>query len=198
MYSFINMNRIDKNSLEELDDLELIKLTLSTKDSRFFSVLYDRYAPYVYNKCFSFVDTKEEAQDLTHDIFIKVYLSLKTFKNESKFSTWLYSITYNFCVNFISKKKIKYNLDIDQLEHIQDEGEENGTEEDFDILQINYAKLQEILRMLDVQDRIILLMKYQDDLSIKEISELLKIGVSAVKMRLQRSKQKVMKKYKSL
>lgn len=192
------MNRIDKNSLEELDDLELIKLTLSTKDSRFFSVLYDRYAPYVYNKCFSFVDTKEEAQDLTHDIFIKVYLSLKTFKNESKFSTWLYSITYNFCVNFISKKKIKYNLDIDQLEHIQDEGEENGTEEDFDILQINYAKLQEILRMLDVQDRIILLMKYQDDLSIKEISELLKIGVSAVKMRLQRSKQKVMKKYKSL
>ncbi len=198
MYSFINMNRIDKNSLEELDDLELIKLTLSTKDSRFFSVLYDRYAPYVYNKCFSFVDTKEEAQDLTHDIFIKVYLSLKTFKNESKFSTWLYSITYNFCVNFISKKKIKYNLDIDQLEHIQDEGEENGTEEDFDILQINYAKLQEILRMLDVQDRIILLMKYQDDLSIKEISELLRIGVSAVKMRLQRSKQKVMKKYKSL
>ncbi|WP_448606286.1 RNA polymerase sigma factor [Paenimyroides ceti] len=192
------MNRIDKNSLEELDDLELIKLTLSTKDSRFFSVLYDRYAPYVYNKCFSFVDTKEEAQDLTHDIFIKVYLSLKTFKNESKFSTWLYSITYNFCVNFISKKKIKYNLDIDQLGHIQDEGEENGTEEDFDILQINYAKLQEILRMLDVQDRIILLMKYQDDLSIKEISELLKIGVSAVKMRLQRSKQKVMKKYKSL
>jgi len=192
------MNRIDKNSLEELDDLELIKLTLSTKDSRFFSVLYDRYAPYVYNKCFSFVDTKEEAQDLTHDIFIKVYLSLKTFKNESKFSTWLYSITYNFCVNFISKKKIKYNLDIDQLEHIQDEGEENGTEEDFDILQINYAKLQEILRMLDVQDRIILLMKYQDDLSIKEISELLRIGVSAVKMRLQRSKQKVMKKYKSL
>lgn len=192
------MNRIDKNSLEELDDLELIKLTLSTKDSRFFSVLYDRYAPYVYNKCFSFVDTKEEAQDLTHDIFIKVYLSLKTFKNESKFSTWLYSITYNFCVNFISKKKIKYNLDIDQLGHIQDEGEENATEEDFDILQINYAKLQEILRMLDVQDRIILLMKYQDDLSIKEISELLKIGVSAVKMRLQRSKQKVMKKYKSL
>ncbi|MDN3708762.1 RNA polymerase sigma factor [Myroides ceti] len=176
----------------------MIKLTLSTKDSRFFSVLYDRYAPYVYNKCFSFVDTKEEAQDLTHDIFIKVYLSLKTFKNESKFSTWLYSITYNFCVNFISKKKIKYNLDIDQLGHIQDEGEENGTEEDFDILQINYAKLQEILRMLDVQDRIILLMKYQDDLSIKEISELLKIGVSAVKMRLQRSKQKVMKKYKSL
>ena len=192
------MNRIDKNSLEKLDDLELIKLTLSTKDSRFFSVLYDRYAPYVYNKCFSFVDTKEEAQDLTHDIFIKVYLSLKTFKNESKFSTWLYSITYNFCVNFISKKKIKYNLDIDQLGHIQDEGEENANEEDFDILQINYAKLQEILRMLDVQDRIILLMKYQDDLSIKEISELLKIGVSAVKMRLQRSKQKVMKKYKSL
>ncbi|MDN3710145.1 sigma factor-like helix-turn-helix DNA-binding protein, partial [Myroides ceti] len=57
---------------------------------------------------------------------------------------------------------------------------------------------RKFLELLDVQDRIILLMKYQDDLSIKEISELLKIGVSAVKLRLQRSKQKVMKKYKSL
>ena len=89
----------------ELDDSELISKIIAKNDTHLFAILYDRYAEKVYGKCLSFSKSAEEAQDLTHDIFIKLFLKLRTFKGESKFSTWLYSFTYNFCLNYIQKSK---------------------------------------------------------------------------------------------
>jgi RNA polymerase sigma factor (sigma-70 family) len=74
-----------------------------------FTILYDRYSSIVYNKCYGFSKNKEEAQDLTHDVFIRLFVKLRTFKGKSKFSTWLYSFTYNFCVNYVQRDKYKKN-----------------------------------------------------------------------------------------
>lgn len=82
-----------------ISDEELVSQIASSSDSQSFAILYDRYSNTVYNKCLSFVKSKEEAQDITHDIFIKLYFKLSSFKGNAKFSTWLYSFTYNFCVN---------------------------------------------------------------------------------------------------
>jgi RNA polymerase sigma-70 factor (ECF subfamily) len=59
-----------------------------------FGVLYDRYEHLVYNKCF--VNSIDEAKDLTQDVFLHVFIKIGSFKGNSKFSTWLYSVTYNF------------------------------------------------------------------------------------------------------
>ncbi|WP_317166389.1 RNA polymerase sigma factor [Yeosuana marina] len=95
-----------------ITDEELVTLIVNNKSSQLFSVIYDRYSHVVYNKCISFVKDTNEAQDLTHDIFVKLFIKLKTFNHKSKFSTWLYSFTYNHCVNYVqrdlNKRKDKF------------------------------------------------------------------------------------------
>ncbi|WP_245725347.1 RNA polymerase sigma factor [Paenimyroides marinum] len=180
-------------------DEELVKLIVDNKDSYYFSILYDRYAKFVYNRCYSFVNSEDEAQDLTHDIFIKIYVSLNTFKGKSKLSTWIYSIVYHFCINYINKKKAQKIVFYEIPDDVNPDKESFDLIDDIDdqdLFEINYEKLQEILQKISDKDRIILLMKYQDDLTIKEISELLGLKESTIKMRLLRAKKRVLELHK--
>jgi RNA polymerase sigma-70 factor (ECF subfamily) len=162
-----------------------------------FAVLYDRHAKTVFNKCLGFANSKEEAQDLTHDIFVQLFVKLRTFKGTSKFSTWLYALTYNFCVNYVTRNKYKKNEKIadsdDEL--LLDDKED---ESEAILMEIKYDKLQTILNKLELNDRIILLMKYQDDFSIKDIQDAIELSESAVKMRLKRAREKVIEAYKNI
>lgn len=180
----------------ELEDSELVSKIVARNDTHLFAVLYDRYAELIYGKCLSFSKSPEEAQDLTHDIFIKLFLKLRTFKGESKFSTWLYSFTYNFCLNYVTrdqkKKKEKFTPLIHENYNIEDE----ITDED--IYQMKAEKLMLSLGKIAPDDRMILLMKYQDDFSIHDIQKGLNIGESAVKMRLKRAKERLIMAYNEI
>ncbi|MEE9409016.1 MAG: sigma-70 family RNA polymerase sigma factor [Polaribacter sp.] len=185
-------------SAHKLTDEELITKIVATNNSQLFAVLYDRYSKVVYNKCYGFSKNKEEAEDLTHDVFIRLFVKLKTFKGNSKFSTWLYSFTYNFCVNYVQrnahKKKEKVTVVTDQIKE-----EDSFIEiEDATLFELKSEKLAKTLALIEPTDKMILLMKYQDDMSIKEIKDVLEIGESAVKMRIKRAKEKVVKMYEEL
>ncbi|OED47283.1 RNA polymerase subunit sigma-70 [Flavobacteriaceae bacterium (ex Bugula neritina AB1)] len=186
-----------EETIEHIDDNELVSKIVKNNNTHLYAVLYDRHATIIYNKCLSFVKTKEEAQDLTHDIFVLLFAKLKTFKGTSKFSTWLYSFTYNFCVNYVQrklKKKKEKILVTDRV--IEFAGEEIPDE---DILKLKKEKLSKALNKIEVNDKIILMMKYQDDLLIKEIKEILKISSdSAVKMRLNRAKSRLITIYNDI
>lgn len=179
-----------------LSDEELIEGIIGTNDSHLFSQLYDRYVKVVYNKCLGFSKSKEEAQDLTHDIFLKLFVKLRSFKGNSKFSTWLYSFTYNHCVNYVQrdseKKKPKVSID-SYLEKFTDDEVPDDS-----IFSLKTEKLKKVLELIDVNDKVILLLKYQDDMSIREIQEALDIGESAVKMRIKRAKERVLITYNNL
>ena len=181
--------------INQLTDEELVEGIIKTKESLLFAELYDRYAPIVYNKCLGFAKSKVEAEDLTHDIFIKLYTKLNTFKGTSKFSTWMYSFTYNFCVNYIQRNSYKKREKVQEIETNQSVTEEIS---DSDIFQLKSKKLKSVLSIIDPKDKMILLLKYQDELSIKEIQSVLEISESAVKMRLKRAREKVMEVYKKL
>lgn len=184
------------NSIEELkllDDNELVKKIVKTNDSNLFAILYDRHVSMVYNKCYGFASSKEEAQDLTHDVFIKLFVKLRTFKGTAKFSTWLYSFTYNFCVNFVTRNNYKKNEKNFEGEISDTQNEEDSSEEA--LFEMKADMLKKSLDLLEPSDKMILLMKYQDDFSIKEISDSLEIGESAVKMRLKRAREKVINVY---
>src|SRR5690606_2230525 len=102
--------------------------------------IYDRYSEVVYHKCLSFVKNKEEAQDITHDIFVKLFLKIRSFKNQSKFSTWLYSFTYNHCVNYVQRD---YNKRRDKFIRVEDENQLHQVYDeidDKDIFDLNYEK----------------------------------------------------------
>lgn len=178
-----------------LSDNELIERIVKTNDTNLFAVLYDRHVGMVYNKCLGFASSKEEAQDLAHDIFIKLFVKLKTFKGTAKFSTWLYSFTYNFCVNYVTRNNYKKNEKNFEGE-ISDSEESDSSEET--LFEMKADKLQKALELIEPDDKMILLMKYQDDFSIKDIAMSLDKGESAVKMRLKRAREKVISVYKNL
>lgn len=169
-------------------DEELVSLYITSQKNEYFEEIYERYANKVYRKCYSFVYNQEKAEDLTHDIFLKLIVKIGTYKETSKFSTWLYSITYNYCMDQIRTRKKKTEVPLPDQIDISDE-------DDGDFLDFQSTELAKSLKQMPSEERAILQMKYQEDFSIKEIAETMKISESAVKMRLLRSKEKLKKIY---
>ena len=169
-------------------DEELVALYVSSQRNEYFEEIYERYVNKVYRKCYSFVYNQEKAEDLTHDIFLKLIVKIGSFKETSKFSTWLYSITYNYCMDQIRTGKKRTEVGLHENVEISDDND--GGLLDFQSDEINRS-----LQQMAADERAILQMKYQEDFSIKEIADTLNITESAVKMRLMRSKEKLKKIY---
>lgn len=200
---FLILVNQDKRSLNsndaysQLTDEELVQKVVANNNTLFFGVLYDRYSKMVYNKCYGFARSKDEAEDLTQDVFLMLFVKLASFKGKSKFSTWLYSFTYNFCVNYVNRNKQRKMSDNSIS---MEKAEYNLTEEipDDSIYELKANKLSKAMELISVEDKSILLLKYQDSSSIKELSEVLEIGESAVKMRLKRAKAKLLEIYNTI
>lgn len=191
-----NEKSVSGGEKEEYTDLELVERIVANNDSMLFGVLYDRYSKLVYNKCLGFAKSNKEAEDLTQDIFLMLYVKLGSFKGNSKFSTWLYSFTYNFCVNYVNRNKER---------KINDNSVKFETHEDVPVevtdnllLEMQVDKLKKALELIAPEDKSILLLKYQDGASIKELEDILELKSSAIKMRLKRAKAKVTEMYKTL
>ena len=184
-------------NFKDLSDEDLVKAIVSSNDTLLFEILYDRYDKVVYNKCIGFSQSEDEAEDLTQDIFLKLFVKLKTFKGKSKFSTWLYAFTYNHCVNYVNRstaKKIeKQSVGTENIEDTY----YNPEKDDNSINLLKVEKLKEALEQISPEEKMVLLLKYQDSLSIKELGGILDIGESAVKMRLKRAKEKLINVYNS-
>ncbi len=175
-----------------LSDEEIIKKYLDTHDRKYYSVLYDRYSKKVFGKCISLLKSESKAEDAMQDIFIKILLNLSKFSGKSKFSTWVYSITYNYCIDVIRRKKKDPSV---LMDNIADEYDPIEEVEDQFLLETNIQRLKVILDEIPVGDKSILLMKYQDNLSIREIGDMLEKSESAIKMKIKRAKLKFKKAY---
>ncbi len=176
-------------NVKKLTDEQLVAHFIETQKNLYFEQLYDRYSDKVYRKCLSFVKDDAKAEDFTHDIFLKLVLNLSSYKETAKFSTWLYSITYNYCIDQtrVSKKYSEVGLD--------DNFDVPDDDDDAEIAELEAQQLNKAMKLILPEEKSILMMKYQDDLSIKEISDSLDISESAVKMRLLRAKEKLRKVY---
>ena len=182
---------------KDITDEDLVMEIVAKKDSMLFGILYDRYAKMVYNKCYGFAKSQKEAEDLTQDVFLMVFVKLASFKGKSKFSTWLYSFTYNFCVNYVNRDK---GRKISEKSNEISEEEYRLSQEvtDEHLLELQVEKLKKALEMIPGEDKTILMLKYQDGVSISELESTLELGMSAVKMRLKRAKAKVIEAYNAL
>ncbi len=184
---------------EKLSDIELVNQIVETKNTLQFSTLYDRYSRKVYNKCYGFARNEDEAKDLTQDVFVKLFTKLHTFKGKSKFSTWLYSFTYNFCVNYVNRDKARKMDDVsNSLDDHDYYLSEMADIPDEDLLELKVKKLKVALENIDPEDKAILLLKYQDDVSVKDLQTVLQLGKSAVKMRLKRARIRVVQEHNKL
>ncbi|HPN70852.1 MAG TPA: sigma-70 family RNA polymerase sigma factor [Saprospiraceae bacterium] len=174
-------------------DEDLISEYLLTQNARLFDVLYERYSGKVYAKCVTILKDQDDAMDAMQDIFMKVLLSIASFKGNAKFSTWLYSVTYNFCIDETRRKKKLIIEGDDKLSQIGETEQYVDNIDDERLLSVKVEHMKLVLDDMRADDKSLLLMKYQDDLSIKDICDVVKKSESAVKMQLLRAKEKFIK-----
>ncbi len=175
-----------------LKDEEIVRKILDEKKPELFELLYRRYHQKVVDKVFSFLKNRKSAQEFSNDILTRVYEKLPGFRGNSSFSSWVYSITYNYCIDYLRVRKKLHYPDWNKtntIPEIPDESEED----------LSGATFENVLTILDLvhpEEKALLLMKYQDELSLREIGATLRISEDAVKMRLKRARTRVFYLYK--
>lgn len=181
-------------NLSTLND-EVLALEAKQGNEQAIGVLYSRYYMLVFNKCLSFTKNADEASDLAQDVMLRVIEKIRTFNGQSKFSTWLYSITFNYCTDQMRKKKGKYfedvNLHYELVDYSQDQLDEVNE------LEVREGEAGMALSLISKEDQDLLMLKYQMNKSIQEIQVLLNLSPSAVKMRLKRAREKASVVYNS-
>jgi RNA polymerase sigma-70 factor (ECF subfamily) len=155
-----------------------------------FDVLYERYADKVFYKALGLTKDRNIAKDLAHDIMIKLFLNLTKYKGTAPFSLWVHSISYNHCIDYLRRKKKMTYMDFESDETYQIK-DDNSELEFKKVKELQLEQLEFYMEKLSTDDRMILMMFYMDELSIKQVSKLLNIGESAVKMRLMRARKRL-------
>lgn len=170
-----------------LTDEELVDKIVEDGKKELFGVLYYRYFQKVNDKCFSFFKDKQKSEEFANDILSKAFEKLESFKGKSTFSSWLYSITYNTVIDFLRKKKHLHYPNWNQ----ENELPEIIDESDSEVEEISYENLLQVFERIHPEEKALLMMKYQDNLSVKEIAVSLSTSEDAVKMRLKRARTRV-------
>ncbi len=177
----------------KLSDTEIVERVVHYGEQHLLEHLYDRYATKIFHKCLSLTKEREVAKDLSHDIIIKIFTSLAKFQGKSAFSLWVHSITYNHCMDYLRlQKRLQYtDYDEQSFDYISEDTIERENKE---LEELQFSQLEHFLDILHPEERMILMMRYQDDMSVNDIAETLHLGLSAVKMRLKRGRDKLAKK----
>lgn len=173
-----------------LNDEEVIRMYLNTQQNNYFEELYHRYVSKVYSRCLSLTKDTYKAEDYTQDIFLRVYNNLGKFKEHSAFSTWLYSISYNYCMDQLRSANRTATLPLDeQPEPSLTESGDPETEE------AQRQRLALVMNGITPQEKRLLQLRYEEGLDIKAIAQQLAMKESAVKMRLKRTRDKIRRLY---
>ena len=179
-------------SNSDSEDIQVIDKVLAG-DVDAFSKIIEKYKDKTFNYVYSQVKDYDEAMDITQEIFIMTIEALRSFRRESKFSTWFYSIMVNYCKNY-RKKNSRYNLvsinssrgDDEYDMQIPDE-RENPEEEV--IMNDSLRIVKDEIGKLPDDYREILLLRDIQGLSYNEIADILDISLSNVKVRIHRGRE---------
>lgn len=159
-------------------------------DTQAFSVLVNRYKDLVFTVTLRMLKHREEAEEVAQDTFVKMYKSIRRFKGDSKFSTWLYKIAYNACLDRIKKNKKYLNeVEINEFTIHQIKTLDNALE---NMQQKEQAEaIQRCITKLPSEDSVLLTLYYFEDLSLGEISEIMGITTNSIKVKLFRCRKKL-------
>nr|WP_055445379.1 RNA polymerase sigma factor [Lacinutrix himadriensis] len=159
-------------------------------DTKAFAVLVDRYKDLVFTLAIQMLKNREEAEEVSQDTFIKVFKKLKNFKGDSKFSTWIYRIGYNTCLDRIKSNKRKQNtVAINEFTAHEVKTLDNA----LSIMEAQESKqaIQDCLQMLPAADCALLTLYYFEELSLEEIGKVIGVKANHVKVKLFRSRKKL-------
>jgi RNA polymerase sigma factor (sigma-70 family) len=176
-----------------LNDTDIISKVLNG-DQQAYAALVNRYQSYVFTLSLRFTKNREDAEEVSQDIFIKAYRALADFKGNSKFSTWLYMIVNNTCITFLRKKKLQtHSLDIDGVFDVAD-SKDSGLRANLVEQKSKVAMVNNAISLLNPDDAEVITLFYKSEQSLDEIAQILGIETNTAKVRLHRARTRLKEK----
>lgn len=146
-------------------------------------VLYELHRKKVYNLSWRMLGTPQDAEDALQEVFIKVFDRVKNYRGDSAFSTWLYRMTANYCLDILRRRKILSFMGFENAPEVEDK-KQSGREADLGISPV----IESALQKLPEKQRACLLMREMEELSYEEIAQALGLSLGSVKSNIFRAK----------
>jgi len=171
-------------------DLALITAVLAGQTARY-AELVKRHQRFVFTLAMRFAKNREDAEEIAQDCFVKAYRALGTFKHTSKFTTWLYTITYTTAMTFLRKKRLDTSSINDDEQVLQIAN--SGTDFDANTVErkSSYAYLNQAIDMLLPDDAAIITLFYKGEQSLEEIGVTLNMEANTIKVKLHRARARL-------
>ncbi|MDM5214844.1 RNA polymerase sigma factor SigW [Peribacillus sp. RS7] len=172
-------------------------------DHNAFGEIVEIYKDKVFQICFRMLGNRQEAEDLAQEAFVRAFVNIRSFNIQMKFSTWLYRIATNLCIDRLRKKKPDYYLDAEVAGteglnmYSQIASDMAKPEEEVESLELQETIQVEIMKLPE-KYRSVIVLKYIEELSLKEISEILDLPVGTVKTRIHRGREALRKQLRHL
>jgi len=176
-----------------LTDTEIISRVLLGEQA-IFAQLVERYRNYVFTLVLRFTNSREDAEEIAQDVFVKAYRSLADFRGESRFSTWLFTIVRTTCISFLRKKK----LDIASIDNertlLQLENRESAFAANTIEQKSRHAMVNQAIQLLSPDDAQVITLFYKGEQSLEEIGKVMSLDPNTVKVKLHRARHRLKEK----
>lgn len=182
-----------------MTDREIID-KIKSGNTEAFALLVERHQEMLFRTAMGFVHSKEDAEDILQEVFVSAYNALNHFSGDAAFSTWLYRITVNTCINYINKKKRRAWLQSPGTALMQVfERESDDKNPEQQLLQDERDRqIRRAIDSLSQKQRTAFVLQKYDELSQREIAAIMQISEGAVEQHLQRAKINLQQKLASL
>jgi len=177
----------------EPSDQEIIEKILQGQ-GEYYEEIIKRYKNGVYSLCMRMLRNSEDAKDLAQEAFIKAYQNLGKYNAEYKFSTWLFKVTSNLCVDYLRKIKTQTLPYDDKISMPHD----TASAEDIFLHNNNRRQIEKAIQELPEDYRILILLYHKEGLSYEQMCDMLKLPMSKVKNRLHRARNKLKETLKDI
>lgn len=159
-------------------------------NTRAFSDLVDSYKDLVFTLSVRMLGNREEAEEVSQDVFIKIFKSLQNFKGDSKLSTWVYRIAYNTCLDRIRKiKKKRIHTDLEHIDQIAYADLDTAFQQ---MVETERSELiNQCLSKLSAEDAGVLTLFYLEEKNLQEMEKATSLPVSTLKVRLFRARKRL-------
>lgn len=174
----------------KLSDIELIQDTLNGDQSAY-ADLVKRHQRLVFTLAMRFVKNREDAEEVAQDCFVKAYRSLHSFQQQSKFSTWLYTIVYTTAMTLLRKKRVDTSSIDDESTYVQIENRTYGMDEHSAEGRSRSFYLNKAIDELMPDDATVITLFYKGEQSLEEISKVMGMEANTVKVKLFRARQRL-------
>jgi RNA polymerase sigma-70 factor (ECF subfamily) len=168
-------------------------------DQRAFSEIVELYQDKLYHMAYRILYNRQEAEDIVQETFMRVYKNLVRYDDSLKFSTWIYRIATNLCIDRLRRKKPVYSLDAESVDHDGLDGyamvpSDNRTPESELMLSDTQHIIHQAIETLPAKYKSVMVLRYLQEMSLQEISDVLEMPVTTIKTRVHRGREFLRKK----